>query len=160
MRDRILVPSGISDDVAPKIWDQNQFSIPVYHYNLSDQSNPGYTHTDQTLLTGAGGWYMNARELAAFITFLSTNNLQNIDYNWMSNNELGMYSGIRSGVNVITHNGASRTRADGTGGRSIWVHIPESDVIVTIQINSATNNFTMEEVLQTIVDGYLDSTHI
>ena len=156
VRDNVLVPSGVSSDVGPLIWDAAQIATPTYNYNFADQSIAGYAHSDQTLLTGAGGWYMNAYEYAGFLAYLTEGELANINMQTMMDFEYGMFDRNRNGVTYYTHNGAF-TGGDGRGGRAIWVYIPSNKVIVTVQINSGTNAFSIQSLENAIIDEYQDS---
>lgn len=145
--------------ISPKVWDSAEFPVPVYMYDFANLSTPGYVHTDQTLFCGAGGWYMNSKELNQFLSYLVQDQIPHVSWNVMKTNEYGCYEKEKKGIKYYTHNGASGSRADNCGGRSVWVYFPDKEVIVSIQINSSNNAFTMAELEDMVVDGYIASYH-
>ena len=157
VRENILIANEISDDVAPLIWDNP--AINTYHYNYENQSAEGYIHTNQTLFTGAGGWYMNTEEYSAFLAFLLHGEIPGINLEDMINGHLGFFTGTRLDEEIYRHNGASGFDPDGRGGRADWIHFPETDVTVVIQINSANNDFTVDQSANMIVQAYKDAYH-
>ncbi|MBR9921083.1 MAG: beta-lactamase family protein [Bacteroidetes bacterium] len=155
IRNTVLIPAGIDEEVGPYIWDGNEEDA-TRNYNFANQSLTGYTHPDGTLITGAGAWYMNANDYSAFLAFLLHGELDGIDHQTMIDNDLGMFTTTYGSLETIDHNGAF-TDASGRGGRAQWIHIPTSDVTVVVQINSANNGFTVGEMKTMILDAYLDS---
>ncbi len=157
VRELVLIPSGINAAVAPAIWDGSATLGPTRNYNFSDQSVSGYTHTDQTLLTGAGGWYMNTNEYAAFLAHLFGNKIPNVDATMLMNNRLGMWNGNWNETNFFDHNG-SITSTLGRGGVCQWIHIPTSNITMVVQINSQNNNFSASQLktmmIETINESY------
>ena len=152
-RENILKPSGINAAVAPTPWDSLEVLDNVKHYNYSDQSLAGYEFTDQILKTGAGGWYMNAQEYAAFLSHLTEDAFDIPIASDLMDNEYGMYDGTWDGVEYYTHNGAF-TKGDGRGARALWVYIPSTGIIVTVQINSGSNAHSMNDLLGGILQAH------
>ncbi len=161
VRSRALVPSGVSNEVAPKIWG-NTNGYPTKNYNFSDQSISGYEQPDQTYLTGAGGWYLNTNELSAFIYNLHANNLQYVDAAFMKSkgsSGYGMYKKIKdlpSKITYYTHNGAFADNS-GRGGYCIWIYVPVSNITIAVQVNSRSNNFNINELEKMIIEAYWES---
>lgn len=158
VRDNILVPAELSPNVAPKIWDQDQFPTPLYHYNFANQSITGYSHSDQTLLTGAGGWYMNAKEYTGFIVYATAGEIPGLDFSQMEKEELGLYNVTKYGATYYTHNGASPV-SNGRGGYCVWVNIPATQTVMVVQVNSRNNTFNVQQLEQTMIEAYLASIY-
>ncbi|MCB0703728.1 MAG: beta-lactamase family protein [Saprospiraceae bacterium] len=155
VRNTVLIPAGVDEEVGPYLWDTDEAEA-TRNYNFSNQSLNGYIHTDQTLLTGAGGWYMNTHDYSAFLAYLFHSQLPGIDQDEMISGELGMYVGKYGSLDYYTHNGAINNALD-QGGRAEWIQIPSSDVTMVVQINSAENAFSTSEITGMMLDAYLDS---
>ena len=155
VRNTVLIPSGLSDEMGPYLWD-TEAEDATRNYNFSDLSLNGYIHTDVTLTTGAGGWLMNARDYAAFITHMVYDQLENVDASVMLNEELGLFNTSFQGVNCYTHNGGFKD-TEGRGGRAEWIHIPGTGVTMVVQINSENNDFSGSDIPNMMMSAYLEA---
>lgn len=165
VRDYILIPAGVDSRADVRIWDDNtsDFSQSSCSYNFKNLSLSGYVHYDQRLTgSGAGGWYLNANEYAAVMAAFFNEKYALLDVEEVTTtgeltSRLGMYNRIYTNGDFsrsyFTHNGAFDD-GFGRGGRAIWIHIPNENVQVMIQINSANNDFTIREAETAIMRAY------
>jgi CubicO group peptidase (beta-lactamase class C family) len=158
VRDVLMIPAGVNKEIAPSIWDSFQDPIPTRNYNFDKLYISGYTHSPQTLLSGAGGWYMNTNEYARFIAYLFGKKYSGVDPEFMMSNVLGMFENITAGgTKYFTHNG-SFTDAEGRGGICQWIYLPNSKIAMVIQINSQNNLFKTSDLpelmIETIAEAY------
>ncbi|MEM7104823.1 MAG: serine hydrolase domain-containing protein [Bacteroidota bacterium] len=155
VRQNLMIPSGVDPDVAPAPWDTDVID-KVRHYNFMDQSLSGYLFNDQTMMAGAGGWYMNSYEFAAFLSHLMEDQFVYAQSETLMDREYGMFLGAFNGTDYYTHNG-SYTSDDGRGTRALWVYVPFTKVLLTVQINSGSNLYSLDEVLQAFMQAHNDS---
>jgi D-alanyl-D-alanine carboxypeptidase len=155
VRNTVLIPAGVDDEVGPYLWDTEEEDA-TRNYNFADLSLNGYFHTDVTLTTGAGGWLMNTRDYAAFITHMVYGALDGVDKDLMLDEELGLFNTSFQGVNCYTHNGGF-TDGLGRGGRSEWIHIPGTGITMVVQINSANNAFSGSDIPNMMMNAYIAS---
>jgi CubicO group peptidase (beta-lactamase class C family) len=153
VRQALMIPAGISKEIAPAIWDGPQDPKATRNYNFDKLYISGYTHTPQTFLTGAGGWYMNTNEYAAFLAYLFGKQYSGVDPEFMMANVLGMFEDeTASGTKFYTHNG-SFTDGQGRGGICQWIFIPSSKMAMVVQINSQENLFKTSDLPDMMIEA-------
>jgi CubicO group peptidase (beta-lactamase class C family) len=157
VRSALMIPAGVSKDIAPAIWDGPQDPLPTRNYNYDKLYISGYTHTPQTFLTGAGGWYMNTNEYARFIAHLFGKKYPGVDPEFMMTNVLGMFESTSSGgAKYYTHNG-SFTDGEGRGGICQWIYLPNSKIAMVIQINSQGNLFKTSDLPDMMIEAIAEA---
>jgi CubicO group peptidase (beta-lactamase class C family) len=135
IKQHVLALAGLTDiDIVP-----TGPKPYVRYYKFGDNSAYASDPVDDTavLRTGAGYWFMSAKEYATFLTALRNAKIVGWPYaKSMQDDNLGMY-GVPSKYGTYwDHNGGFPPQANGSGAMADWMMFPNG-VTAVILVNSS-----------------------
>jgi CubicO group peptidase (beta-lactamase class C family) len=135
IKNDVLAPAGLAGiDVVP-----TGPKPYVRYYKFGDPSAYASDPTDDTaeLRTGAGYWFMSAKEYGKFLTALrNCKILPCQSANLMMDNNLGMYATPSKFGTYWDHNGGFPPQANGSGAMADWMMFPNG-ITAVILVNSS-----------------------
>jgi CubicO group peptidase (beta-lactamase class C family) len=151
VQDEIFEPLGIVG-ADLDVTDPN----PTLGYVLGQEDQPGLQPVDRTRTGGAGGWKMDARELARFLDGIQRDNsiLTAATRQLRDDQELGWYQNENAFGESFTHNGAN----GGASGmfRSQIVAMPH-DVEVAYLMNSGVAPLPGASIFNMLETAYINA---
>lgn len=151
VRKDVFVPAGLSDDISLFTWDTPKNPETLF-YDFADPKN-GAKNKPNHLTAGAGGWWVNARELAAVCSALDRYKLlPNHLVLLMQLKNLGMYQVNGKLGTYYWHNGSGGSTAT---AKSNFMMFPDG-VQMAIVVNSGNNKFA-DSQKALIVKAYEDA---
>lgn len=148
----VFKPAGLSDGIALETWDATPQKPETLFYDFANPKN-GVKNKSNHMDAGAGGWWINARELAAVCSALERFKLvDNHGLLVMRTKELGMYQVKGKYGTYYWHNGSGGGTAT---AKSNFMTFPDG-VQMAIVTNSGNNAFD-DSQKDLIVKAYEDA---
>jgi CubicO group peptidase (beta-lactamase class C family) len=152
VRKDVFKPAGLSDAISLFTWDATPQKPETLFYDFADPKN-GARNKDNTIDSGAGGWWMNARELAAVCSALERFKLvSNHAVLVMRLKQLGLYQVKGKYGTYYWHNGSG---SGNVTAKSNFMTFPDG-VQVAVVTNSGNNGFA-DSQKDLIVKAYEDA---
>lgn len=148
----VFKPAGLSDDIALYTWDATPQKPETLFYDFADPKN-GVKNKSNHLDAGAGGWWVNAKELAAVCSALDrVKLLGNHPLLVLRTKELGIFQVKGQYGTYYWHNGSGGSTAT---AKSNFMMFPDG-VQMAIVVNSGNNKFA-DSQKDLIVKAYEDA---
>ncbi len=148
----VFKPAGLSAGIALETWDATPQKPETLFYDFANPKN-GVKNKSNHIDAGAGGWWINARELAAVCSALERFKLvDNHGLLVMRLKELGMYQVKGKYGTYYWHNGSGGSTAT---AKSNFMTFPDG-VQMAIVANSGNNGFD-DSQKDLIVKAYEDA---
>ena len=114
-------------------------------------------------ISGAGGWFMNPVQYAAFIDGLFNEHLVSADnLQKMKDEQLGMYGFTGEYGTYYTHNGGGGWTSEGIegrGGQCVWMYFPVANVSLFITWNSLSTALESGSVRRELVKMIFENAY-
>lgn len=141
MRADVITPAGMSNKISLDTWDATPQKPETLFYDFANPKD-GLKNQDSTLVCGAGGWWMNAKELAAVCSALDRGKLLSSTLAATQREKrLGMFGVAGRLGTYYWHNGSG-------GGvktaKANFMMFP-GGVQVAVVVNSGNNTFTDDQ---------------
>jgi Beta-lactamase len=145
MRSDVTIPAGLSDKISLDTWDATPQNPGTLSYDFANPKD-GLANQDSTLVCGAGGWWMNAKELAAVVSALDRGKLLSPALTATQRDKrLGMFGVAGRLGTYYWHNGSG---GGAKTSKANFMMFP-SGVQVAVVVNSGSNTFGDQKKLIT-----------